>query len=138
MGHKKVIDGKKSVDKVDNESPRIWAGVTSGEVQISIPKAIVIGVLNAFRRLMIKGESRTRAAVREIRVNIFNPHKARNIIEFEPAVAEWESNVVKLEPHDLEGQFNMSDVDGLDTYCQLFPPLDVLFTPEQILKHLTT
>ena len=44
-------------------------------------------------------------------MKIFNPRKATNISEYDPAVAEWESNVAKLEAYDPEGQFTISDVD---------------------------
>lgn len=104
-----------------NELFRILTGVTSGEVQVSILKAGVVGVFNAFRRLIAKGKSRTRAAVREIRMKIFNPRKASSITEYDSAVAEWESNVVKLESYDPEGQFAISEVDKVDTYYQLLP-----------------
>ena len=73
---------------------------------------------------MAKGKSRTGAAVREISMKIFNPRKVANISEYDPAVAEWEPNVSKLEAYGPFRRFNMSDVDGLDTYYQLLPPMD--------------
>lgn len=104
-----------------NELFRILIGVTSGEVQVSILKSAVSDVVNAARRLIAKGKSRTRAALREIKMKLHSTKRATSAAGYDAAVAEWDANVSKLEAYDADGEFRLSTPDRLDTYYLVFP-----------------
>ena len=53
------------IGQVRNEFLRILKGMTSGDAQSSIVQGTTRNVLDVFRRLISKGKSRTKAAVRE-------------------------------------------------------------------------
>ena len=109
------------ISEVANELFRILIGVTSGDVQIAILKSGVNDVFNAFRLLIAKGTSRTRAALREIKMKLYSTKRASSVAAYDAAVVEWDANVSNVEVYDSEGEFRLSTPDKFDTYYFVFP-----------------
>ena len=92
---------------------------------MSILKSGVADVFNAFRRFIAKGKSRTRAALRENKMKLYNITRATSAANYDAAVAEWDANVSKLESYDTDGESRLSTPDKFDT-CYLVLPTEAL------------
>ena len=119
--HAKTPGARRPIFAVANELFRIPTGVTSGEVQIVILKSGVGDVFHAFRRLIAKGKSRTRAALREVKMKLYSTKRAASAASYDAAVAEWDANASKLEVYDAEGEFKLATPDKLDIYYLVLP-----------------
>ena len=115
------LGARRPLAEVANEMFRILTGVTSGDVQIAVLKSGVSDIFNAFRRLLAKGKSRTRAALREIKMKLYSTRRATSAAHYDAVVAEWDANVSKLEAYDPEGECKFSTLDKLDTYYLVLP-----------------
>ena len=110
----------KTLNQVRNELFRILKGMTSGEAQSAIVQGTTRNVLDVFRRLISKGKSRTKAVFRELRQMINAPRQAKNIADYDIAVAEWDANIAKLIA--CRGQDTLpQQEDLLDSYYRIFP-----------------
>lgn len=109
------------IRKVANELFRIISGMTSGSAKNAVVQAGQHGIVNALRRMIAKGKSRTSAAIRELKQRVNNPTKVSNLTAYEGAVTEWNSNVEQLISN--AGQQSVPKSKGLiDTYMELIPP----------------
>ena len=100
---------------------RILKGMTSGEAQSAIVQGMTPGVFDVFRRLISKGKSRTKAAVRELRHKLNMPRRAQNIGDYDNAVAEWGSAIAKLVSY--RGQDTVfAEEDLFEAYNLILPP----------------
>lgn len=78
---------KKNLAQIKNEMFRILKGMTSGDAQSSIVQGATRNILDVFRRLISKGKSWTKAAVREFRQRIIMPRRAKDVVDYDVAAA---------------------------------------------------
>lgn len=111
---------KRTFGQIKNEFFRILEGMTSGDAQVAIVQGMARDVLDVFRRLIPKGKSRTKAAVREWRQNINLPRRAKSVGDYDVAVAEWDANLAKLISYRGQDSF-LAQEDSLEAYCSILP-----------------
>ena len=95
-------------------------------------------VLDVFRRLISKGESRTEAAVRELRQTTNAPRKAKSVVDYDAVVTELDANIAKVVAYSGQGilpaQGDLLDaffgifLQKVMTFAQL--KIDELFEPD--------
>ena len=110
----------RTMSQVRNELFRILKGMTIGDAQTSIVQGITRNVFDVFRRLVSKGKSRTKAAVRELRQKIIAPRQAKNIADYDVVVAEWDVNLAKLVAYRGQDVFPAQE-EFLEFYYHIFP-----------------
>ena len=115
-----TLKTRRTLDQIKIELFRILEGMTSGEAQSAIVQGTTRNVLDVFRRLISKGKSRTKAAVRELRQKRNLPRKAKHVNDYDAAVAEWDSNVATLIAYRGSDTLPAQE-DLLEAYYSILP-----------------